>query len=309
MVCPWACPPACAHQFFKCSPGGASKQGGPPPALLPSLPQPALWGGQGREPREVGLAGPSLALQSQRPPGPLPHLHATRHQPEERGNQRHGENIHLRIYYNTLFPNTKEGTGGGAECGRAGGRAPRQGRAAQSRETRSHAGDPPPLRRWTFQQILGGGGVHCEAAPNARAGEGGGVGGPRDLGEGWGPAPPHLGQCVEVAREGLAPGPGSPRRGVAETGPPPVAAAHFGVTRASRARAPPHTSRQKSQEMLAALRKGRGRKGRGRGTCLQSSGAQPVAPDHCLLDSTGVGAQRRDQCILHTQGHLRNPTR
>lgn len=76
--------------------------------------------------------------------------------------------------------------------------------------------------------------------------------------------PPRLGQCVEVAGEGLVPGPGPPRtgEGVAETRPPPSAAACFGVTRASRARAP-HTSGQKSQEMLAALRKGRGRKGPG----------------------------------------------
>lgn len=116
--------------------------------------------------------------------------------------------------------------------------------ATQSRETGSCAGWggggvralPPPLH-WTFQQVLGGGGVHSGVTPNARA-RGGARGG-----EGWGPAPPCLRQCVEVTGEGLVPGSGPPpgqERGWPGQDLPPHCSCYFGVTSASRARAP-HT--------------------------------------------------------------------
>lgn len=148
--------------------------------------------------------------------------------------------------------------------------------------------------------------------PHARAlGRVGGVGGTGETGEGWGPAPPCLGQWVEVTREGLVPHAWSPAQEGAQPrqDPLPVTAAHFGVTSASRARAPTRPRTEATRD-AAALEKG-GREGRtgGHRTCLQSFGAQPVAPDHCLLDSTGLGCGGGDQCILHTQGHLRNPTR
>lgn len=67
----------------------------------------------------------------------------------------HGENIHLRIYYNTIFPNTKEGDRMGAESVAALGEGP--GQPSPERLEPCSGGNLPPLLRWTFQQIIGGG--------------------------------------------------------------------------------------------------------------------------------------------------------
>lgn len=214
------------------------------------------------------------------------------------------------------FQIQKKGTGQGAECGRAGGGVLGQEQATRSRETGSHAGDLPPPLRWTFQQILGGSGDHPGATPNARAGVGVGRRAER-LGEAGARPLPHLRQCVEVTGEGLVPGPGPPgqERGWPGQDLPPHCSCSLWGDQSLKSKHPPlHAPRPKSPEMLAALEKGqraegRERKGQGLWDLPPEFGAQPVAPDHCLLDSTGVGRGGGDQCILHTQGHLRNPTR
>lgn len=67
-------------------------------------------------------------------------------------------------------------------------------------------GDQPPLLRWTFQQIIGGGWVHSGGPPPCQGPGAGGAGGLRDWeGTGW-----RLGRCAEVTREGSGPVPGRP---------------------------------------------------------------------------------------------------
>lgn len=142
------------------------------------------------------------------------------------------------------FQIQKKGTGQGAECGCAGGGVLGQERHPVQRDWElcrvggvGGAGPTtsPPL---DLQQVLGGGGVHSGVTPNARA-----RGRVRGW-EGWGPAPPCLRQCVEVTGEGLVPGPGPPPPGQERGWPgqdlPSHCSCYFGVTSASRARAP-HT--------------------------------------------------------------------
>lgn len=139
------------------------------------------------------------------------------------------------------FPKYKRrGQEGSRTCGRAGGGF----RAAQSRETGAvQWGDLPPLLRWTFQQIIGGGRSILGPPQDQGMEVGGGQEG-RELKGTWRglrPTPPGLGQGVEMTREGPP----------AHKGDLLVAAAPFGVTSASTARAPPPAPRE---------------------TCLQSAG-------------------------------------
>lgn len=147
--------------------------------------------------------------------------------------------------------------------------------------------------------------------PNARAREVGG--GLRDLERARAWPLPHLRQCVEVTGEGCVPGPSPPRtrEGWPRQDLPTHCSCSLWGDQCLKSKSPP-TPRPKLQEMLAALEKGqRAERGEERGLwdLPPEFWAQPVAPDHCLLDSTGVGRGGGDQCILHTQGHLRNPTR
>ena len=212
----------------------------------------------------------------QGPPGPRKPLYTTAHQPKEGGSQRRGENIHLRIYYNTSFPNTKEGDRTGIrECPRWGrgsevGRPSPEGPGAMR-------GDLPPLLRWTFQQIIGGGRVHSGGPlmPGRWAGRRGGRA-KRDLERAGALPAPRLGQWVEVTREGLLPaaqcrqhgGRGRPRQDLLSSQL---------LTSTSVSRATPSTRPRTEATGLCSPGQGR-REGRtGRGTCPQGGGAQPVA--------------------------------
>lgn len=99
--------------------------------------------------------------------------------------------------------------------------------------------------------------------------------------------------------------PGAPSMGTggwagAETGTSPVTT-HF--SQCLKSKAP--MCRHRSHRAPAAPEKGGGR-----GTAVDlppGLWGSTSSPHRCLLDSTGVG-RRGDQCIVHTQGHLRNPT-
>ena len=97
-------------KFLNFSLAGSNKQGPFLSTAPPSCP-PCSWALRQRILGKLVFWAqcPSLlALGTSRttaPRSPLQPLNP----PEERRSQRHGENIHLRIYYNTLFPNTKEG--------------------------------------------------------------------------------------------------------------------------------------------------------------------------------------------------------
>lgn len=149
---------------------------GHPPVLLPTsqdLPSgPWVWGSQAPRLRNLrDHLHPSL------PPHPHPH-------PQERGSQRRGENIHLRIYYNTFFSKYKrrDRTGAGSVAALGEGGLGGAGSPVQ-RDREPWWGDLPPLLRWTFQQIIGGGRVHSEATPRPGHQRGGRVAGRGRQGE------------------------------------------------------------------------------------------------------------------------------
>lgn len=142
---------------------------------------------------------------------------------------------------------------------------PEAGRGAQSRETGS-SGEPAasPLglpahnrRRWVPS------GLTPSPGPWPA---GGGRGRPR---EAWGPVPPATDSSRHDQR-GACGWCHSPSKG----------------DRSFKSKSPPRP-RTEATRCWQPWSEGR------TGGCLQNFGAQPVAPDHCLLDSIGVGAWRR----------------
>lgn len=136
-------------------------------------------------------------------------------------------------------------------------------------------GDLPPLLRWTFQQIIGGGQVHSgDPMPGhwaSRRGEGPGA--PLHT------PPPR--EWVGLTREGLltgawCPPPHGERLGWgAETGTSPFITTHF--SQCLKSKSPHPCAPGQKPQGTSSLEKDRER-GTGRGTCPQGCGAQPVAP-------------------------------
>ena len=145
--------------------------------------------------------------------------------------------------------------------------------------------DLPPLLRWTFQQITGGGQVHSgDPMPGHWAGGEGRALGPHS-------APPR--EWVGLTRKGLLLGawcpPHGERRGLgSETRTSPFTTTHFSQCLKSKS---PHVPRARSHRAPAALEKDGGR-GSGRGTCPQGCGAQPVAPTTVSWTAQAWGAER-----------------